>query len=225
MKGSVHAIQAEHRIRDVLHRLQMVEVLEEDLYDNIDHAELVALIVHLLCTQMELPVDFQQQAVTAAYLHDIGKLRLSNNLYGRDKNALQIEETRYMRMHAGIGADMLKECGYSSEICNAVLHHHENYDGSGYPSNLSEEKIPLEARILRICDVFAALISDRPYRKGFDAETAMELLIEDNKSFDMKIFLEFLKVYHSEEIESVIRCAEESNARKRREAEENNVNY
>lgn len=222
MEGSVHAIQAEHRIRDVLYHLDMVEVLEEDLYDNIDHAELVALLVQLLCTQMELPVDFQKQAVTAAYLHDIGKLRLSNNLYGRDKHALQIEETRYMRMHAGIGAEMLEECSYPPEICNAVLHHHENYDGSGYPSNLSEEKIPLEARILRICDVFAALISDRPYRRGFDAETAMELLIEDNKAFDMKIFLEFLKVYHSGEIETVIRCAEESNDRKRREAEESN---
>ncbi len=212
MEGSK---SAESLIKSILQRLGMAEVMEEDLYDNIDHAELVAILVRLLCTQMELPVDFQQQVVMAAYLHDIGKLRLSNNLYGRDKNALQIEETRYMRMHAGIGAGMLEECGFPAEICNAVHHHHENYDGSGYPSNLSEDKIPLEARILRICDVFAALISDRPYRKGFDIETAMELLIEDNKSFDMKIFLEFMKVYHSAEFEEVIRCSQTINGRKR----------
>jgi len=206
---------AEDLIKSILKRLDMEEVVEEDVYDNIDHAELVAILVRLLCTQMELPLDFQHQVVMAAYLHDIGKLRLSKNLYGRDKNALQIEETRYMRMHAKVGADMLEECGFSAEICNAVHHHHENFDGSGYPGNLSEEKIPLEARILRICDVFAALISDRPYRKGFDVDTAMELMIEDNKSFDMKLFLEFLKVFHSEGFEKVILYANEVNAKKR----------
>jgi len=215
---------AEDLIRSILKRLNMEEVVEEDVYDNIDHAELVAILVRLLCTQMELPIDFQHQVVMAAYLHDIGKLRLSKNLYGRDKNALQIEETRYMRMHAKVGADMLEECGFSTEICNAVHHHHENFDGSGYPGNLSEEKIPLEARILRVCDVFAALISDRPYRKGFDVDTAMELMIEDNKSFDMKLFLEFLKIFHSEGFERVINYANEMNAKKRLEAEQK-VNY
>ena len=209
---------AEDLIKSILQRLDMAEIVEEDLYDNIDHAELVAILVRLLCTQMELPLDFQHQVVMAAYLHDIGKLRLSKNLYGRDKNALQIEETKYMRMHAKVGADMLEECGFTPEICNAVHHHHENYDGSGYPGNLSAEKIPLEARILRVCDVFAALISDRPYRKAFDVDTAMELMIEDNKSFDMKIFLDFMKVFHSEGLETVTRFADEMNKKKRLEA-------
>ncbi len=222
MERSKSAEHAESLIKSILQRLNMAEVVEEDLYDNIDHGELVAMLVRLLCTQMELPLDFQQQVVMAAYLHDIGKLRLSKNLYGRDKNALQIEETRYMRMHAKAGADMLADCGFPAEICNAVHHHHENYDGSGYPGNLTEEKIPLEARILRVCDVFAALISDRPYRKGFDVDTAMDLMIEDNKAFDMKIFLEFLKVYHSEEFEQVIQYSNEINAKKRQAVEHNN---
>lgn len=213
---------AEDLIKSILQRLNMAEIVEEDLYDNIDHAELVAILVRLLCTQMELPLDFQHQVVMAAYLHDIGKLRLSKNLYGRDKNALQIEETKYMRMHAKVGADMLEECGFTPEICNAVHHHHENYDGSGYPGNLSAEKIPLEARILRVCDVFAALISDRPYRKAFDVDTAMELMIEDNKAFDMKIFLDFMKVFHSEGLEQVTRFADEMNEKKRMEAAQNN---
>ena len=173
---------AEGLIKSILHHLNMEDIVEEDLDDNIDHAELVATLVRLLCTQMELPLDFQHQVVMAAYLHDIGKLRLGKILYGRDKNALQIETTRYMRMHASLGADMLEQCGFTPEICKAVHHHHENYDGSGYPGNLSAEKIPLEARILRVCDVFAALISDRPYRKAFDIDTAMELMIEDIKA-------------------------------------------
>lgn len=213
---------AESLIKHVLQSLNQTEIMEEDLADSIDHGELVAMLVRLLCTQMELPIDFQQQIVMAAYVHDIGKLRLSKNLYGRDKSALQIEETRYMRMHAKVGADMLRESGFPEEICNAVYHHHENFDGSGYPANLSEEKIPMEARILRICDVFAALISDRPYRKGFEIDTAMELLIEDNKAFDMKIFLEFLKVYHSEEFKQVISFSNSINAKKRYIDKKNN---
>lgn len=215
MERSFGTTPAEGLIKDILHRLQMEDVVEEDMYDIIDHGELVAILVRLLCTQMELPVDFQQQVVMAAYLHDIGKLRLSKNLYGRDKKALQIEATKYMRMHTRTGAEMLKTCGYPSEICNAVYHHHENFDGSGYPDNLSEEKIPLEARLLRVCDVFAALISDRPYRKAFDMETAMDLMIEDNKAFDMKIFLEFMKVYHSQEFQQVVRFSGHINSRKR----------
>lgn len=209
---------AEDLIKSILQNLDMSEVMEEDLDDNIDHAELVAKLVRLLCTQMEVPLDFQYQVVMAAYLHDIGKLRLSKNLYGRDKNALQIEETKYMRMHAKVGADMLEQCGFAPEICNAVYHHHENYDGSGYPGNLAEEKIPLEARILRVCDVFAALISDRPYRKAFDVDTAMDLMIEDNKSFDMKIFLDFMKIFHAEEFQQVIQFSNEVNTKKRLEA-------
>ena len=206
---------AEDLIKSILHHLNMADIVEEDLDDNIDHAELVAILVRLLCTQMELPLDFQHQVVMAAYLHDIGKLCLSKNLYGRDKNALQIEETRYMRRHANLGADMLEKCGFTPEICNAVHHHHENYDGSGYPGNLYAEKIPLEARILRVCDVFAALISDRPYRKAFDIDTAMDLMIEDIKAFDMKIFLEFMKVFHSEGMEKATRHANEINEKKR----------
>ena len=198
MEGSIHAIQAEHRIRDVLYRLDMVEVLEEDLYDNIDHAELVALLVRLLCTQMELPLDFQNQVVTAAYLHDIGKLRLSNNLYGRDKNALQIEETRYMRMHAGIGAGMLEECGYSPEICNAVLHHHENYDGSGYPYGLAREEIPLEDRIFAIADAYDVMVHNGLYKGTVTEEEALEEIKNcSGKQFD-PVLVNLFEVYMKE---------------------------
>src|SRR5699024_9465235 len=91
-----------------------------------------------------------------------------------------------------------KREGYPEEIQKMVLHHHENMDGSGYPDNLSGEKIPLGARIIRVCDVYAALLSDRPYRKGFDQDTAIQLMIEEIKNFDMKIFLTFQRVIHEE---------------------------
>ena len=103
-----------------------------------------------------------------------------------------------MERCAAAGYEILKREGYPEEIQKMVLHHHENMDGSGYPDNLSGEKIPLGARIIRVCDVYAALLSDRPYRKGFDQDTAIQLMIEEIKNFDMKIFLTFQRVIHEE---------------------------
>ena len=102
------------------------------------------------------------------------------------------------------GCAILKRQGFPEKIQEMVLYHHENYDGSGYPKNLQGEEIPLGARILRVCDVFAALLSDRPYRKGFDQQTAVSLMIEEVKNFDMRIFLAFQRMIHEEEIPPVV---------------------
>ena len=101
-------------------------------------------------------------------------------------------------MHANLGYEVVKKEGYSDRVCEMILHHPENYDGTGYPDNLIGENIPLGARILRVCDVFVALTSDRPYRKAFDSKTAVELLIEEVRHFDMKIFLTFQSIVHDE---------------------------
>ena len=76
----------------------------------------------------------------------------------------------------------------------AVFH----FDGSGYPEHLAGETIPFGARILRVCDVFAALTTDRPYRKKFDKYTALEMMIDEVKNYDMLIFLTFQKIVHEE---------------------------
>ena len=102
------------------------------------------------------------------------------------------------------GCAILKRQGFSEKIQEMVLYHHENYDGSGYPKNLQGEEIPLGASILRVCDVFAALLSDRPYRKGFDQQTAVSLMIEEVKNFDMRVFLAFQRMIHEEEIPPVV---------------------
>ncbi len=77
-----------------------------------------------------------------------------------------------------------------------VLHHHENFDGTGYPDNLKGGKIPRGARILRVCDVFCALTSDRPYRSAFSPGAAVRLMIDEIKDYDMRVFLTFQRVIH-----------------------------
>ena len=131
-------------------------------------------------------------------LHDIGKLRLAEQLHKERSEAMVVEKMKYVRMHAALSRDIMKEQGFDKELLDMVYHHHENYDGSGYPANISGEDIPMGARIIRVCDVYAALISDRSYRKAFSEKVAVELMIDEARHFDMKVFLAFLKVIHSE---------------------------
>lgn len=177
--------------------------LRDDLEEAIDHGILVSKLAHLLAKEMGLDNDFCYAMAEAGLIHDIGKLRLGRYLYGRNKNALVVEEMKYIRMHSSIGYEILLEYGYSEDVSKAVYHHHENYDGSGYPHNIKGESIPLGARILRICDVYATLISDRRNRIAFDKETAIKLLIEEIKNFDMKIFLTFISVVNTEEFKEI----------------------
>ena len=132
-----------------------------------------------------------------AMLHDIGKLKLTGYINGQERDPLLIEELKYVRMHSTLGYEELRDQDYSEIVLQSILYHHENYDGTGYPSNLSGDSIPLGARILRVCDVYAALISDRPYRKAFDISTVIELMIDEIKNFDMEVFLAFQRVVHN----------------------------
>ena len=128
-------------------------------------------------------------------LHDIGKEAVSGDLDDMDA-PLIVEEIHYVRLHAQASYEILKKEGYKETILLAVRHHHENYDGSGYPDNLSGEAIPLGARIIRVCDVYAALTSDRPYRQAFESQSAVQLMIEEIKDFDVKVFLAFQRMIH-----------------------------
>ena len=114
-----------------------------------------------------------------------------------------VEKMKYVRMHAACSRDILKDKGFDDTILEMVYHHHENYDGSGYPDNISGELIPPGARIIRVCDVYSALISDRSYRKAFSEKIAVELMIDEMRHFDMKVFLAFQRVIHSDEYEKV----------------------
>lgn len=184
--------------QDVFSGETINEYLSEDLSAGLLHAMCVSDLAAKLARELGLTEDQIQEIALAGMVHDIGKLKISRYIYGRQEDTMRIEETQYIRRHAQLGEQILRKQGFSDNICNMVLYHHENYDGSGYPFNLRGEEIPLGARILRVCDVFAALIADRPYRKAFDINTAIRLLIDEVKNFDMRIFLAFQSVVHTQ---------------------------
>jgi putative nucleotidyltransferase with HDIG domain len=172
-------------------------ILEFDLSAELNHGVVVSNLAYAVAAEMGRDEAFCYQMAIAGMLHDIGKLKLTGYINGQERDPLLIEELKYVRMHSSLGYEELKEQGYSDIVLQSILYHHENYDGSGYPSNLSGDSIPLGARILRVCDVYAALSSDRPYRKAFDVSTVIELMIDEIKNFDMEVFLAFQRVVHA----------------------------
>lgn len=184
---------------------EQLQYIFNDYKNGIEHGVLVANLTYQLAKRMGLNEEECYEFKIAGMMHDIGKLKLSEYLYGRNSGELSVEEMKYMRMHSKISFDVLKNYEYSDNIMKVVLWHHECYDGSGYPDNLKGTGIPLGARILKVADEFAALISDRPYRKAFDVDTAVNILIEEIKNLDMKVFIEFQRMIHEEETFEIIR--------------------
>lgn len=196
----------------LLDREEIEDAVREDLADAIDHGILVSNLAVMVSRELGESEEFCASIAMAGMLHDIGKLKLSKYLYGRDKDTLQIEEIKYVRMHSSFSYEILKKEGFPRKVLDAVYYHHENYDGSGYPGNLKGDTIPWSARIIRTCDVFAALVSSRPYRHAFDIETAVELMIDEVKNFDMKIFLAFQRIVHSKEFFEIKKFVDKLNA-------------
>ena len=176
-----------------------IRMIDYDLMSVINHGITVSSLAYQVGEEMQLPKDQCYELAVAGVLHDIGKLRLSGYVSGKE-SPLVVEEIKYVRRHPQLGCEALHNRGYSSFVLETIYYHHENYDGTGYPSNLEGERIPRGARVLRICDSFAALISNRTYRSAFDKDTAIELMIEDIKYFDLKMFLAFQKMLQSEEL-------------------------
>lgn len=162
----------------------------------------VSILASELARELGCDEKFIHKVAVAGMLHDVGKLQVSPYIYGRQRNTMKIEEMRYVRLHAKLGAEILKREGYDQDIVDMVHYHHENYDGSGYPYRMRGDEIPLGARLIRVCDVFSALVSDRPYRKAFDADTAFGMVIDEVRHFDMRAFLAFQRLINTTDIMS-----------------------
>lgn len=173
--------------------------LRESAYIEMCHGITVSNLAVALAQELGENQEFCDNIAVAGLLHDLGKLHLAKYLYqdGED-DSLAIERMKYVRMHPTQSYQVLCRENYAMEIAEAVYFHHENYDGSGYPANLRGDDIPWMARILRTCDVFSALTTDRSYRRAFDKDTAIDIMIDEVADYDMKVFLAFQRLLHSE---------------------------
>ena len=179
-------------------------IIRPSVIKELAHGMTVSNLAYLVGKQMNYSEEDCHDLALAGFLHDIGKLELVKYVRDHEGETLVIEEMKYVRRHPRLGAEILEKKGYSQKIVDMVKFHHENCDGSGYPMNLSREDIPIGSRIIRVCDVFAALTNDRPYRKAFDIQTAMKLMIEESKDYDVQVFLAFMNVVHHEDVKKIV---------------------
>ncbi|MDO4977598.1 MAG: HD domain-containing phosphohydrolase [Eubacteriales bacterium] len=179
--------------------------IQDSLGEALVHGMIVSNLAYFVGKELQLSEEECYNLAVSGMLHDIGKLRLRTYVYGEKEAKMEIDELRYVRLHTSLGYAILKEKGYKQEVLDSVLYHHENVDGTGYPNNLKGDDIPFSARILRVCDAFGALIANRPYREAFDIETALTIMVEEIKCFDMQVFLAFQKVSNSEDMKKMLR--------------------
>lgn len=172
----------------------MVKALEKFHGYTKGHSEHVAKCSMNLAKKIGLSERDQKKIYQAGLLHDIGKVFIPKSIL--DKNGgLTAEEYNEVKKHPIIGAELIEEGAKLKEIALIVRYHHERWDGMGYPDGLKAKEIPLESRIMAVCDAFDAMTSDRAYRKAMSKKSALEE-IEKNagKQFDPSIAQEFLKM-------------------------------
>ena len=149
-----------------------------------EHSRRVAVLAVKLGTAMGLSPSAQRRLAIAGLLHDIGKLQVPEAILNKP-GRLTDEEFAVIRTHPQKGVDLLAHLGGFERELPIVLGHHERMDGKGYPEGLSGEQIPLEARILAVCDVYDALVSLRPYREPWTHERAIaQIVSERGTAFD-----------------------------------------
>lgn len=149
--------------------------IEAKDHNTHEHLLRVRVYVSEIGAAMGLDKAQMQAILTAALLHDIGKLAVPEHIINKP-GKLTPEEFDKMKIHPVVGADILERVRFPYPVVPIVRSHHEAWDGSGYPDGLVGEDIPLAARILTVVDCFDALASDRPYRKAMPLEKAMEFV-------------------------------------------------
>jgi putative nucleotidyltransferase with HDIG domain len=151
-----------------------------DAKDQITHGHIRRVQVHAvkLAKAMGVKDSSQIRAIeAAALLHDMGKLAVPEYILNKP-GPLTAAEFDKMKLHASVGADILSAIDFPYPVVPIVRHHHENWDGSGYPDGLGGAGIPIGARILSVVDCFDALTSDRPYRPRLSDKEALRILFE-----------------------------------------------
>jgi HD-GYP domain-containing protein (c-di-GMP phosphodiesterase class II) len=130
----------------------------------------------------------------AAMLHDVGNMAVPQQILEKP-GALTVEEFGKVKVHPRIGAMMVESIGFPFPVAAVIRHHHERFDGTGYPDGLKGQEIPLSARVLGLVDCYNALTVDRPYRQRLSRSEALELMRGlSGKAFDPGLFEEFLSV-------------------------------
>jgi putative nucleotidyltransferase with HDIG domain len=172
---------------------QTIDAKDQVTHDHIRRVQENSVrLAHALGVTDEADI---QALKAASLLHDVGKISVPEHILNKP-GRLTTPEMEIMRRHAPVGADILSVIGFPYPVVPIVRHHHENWDGTGYPDGLAGEAIPIGARILMVVDCFDALTSDRPYRPRFELAAALQVLTDRRGTvYDPRVVDAFLELH------------------------------
>lgn len=176
---------------------KLVDVLESKSPETAQHSKRVRAWVEDICNELGMESGEEDMVLQAAVLHDLGKVGLDDSLLR--KPGLSAEEFHHIMEHPGVSAALLEGLTLFEGGRDIVLHHHERYDGKGYPDHLAGENIPFGARIIAVADSFDAMVSSRPYRaKSLTVMEALKILDQERGAqFDPELVVTFTKLVHA----------------------------
>ena len=177
---------------EVLHGLLRLQAIKSR--GTAAHAARCGQYARALAEQLRLPPDEIEAVSVAALLHDLGKIGIPDSILLKP-GPLTEKEWQSMRQHPVLSHRALAQLGGFSDVLPLVRHHHERFDGAGYPDGLSGEDIPSGSRIILVIDAFDAMTSDRPYRRAMPvADAAKELVRCSGSQFDPRMVRAFLLI-------------------------------
>jgi len=172
---------------------------------TIGHAQRVARHAVAVARALGVPRRERMRIERAAVLRDIGKVNLPHKMLNK-ADPLTDREWEQLKSHSSMGAKMVSEIPFLADTADLIRHHHENWDGTGYPDGLSKEEIPLGARILAVATDFDAAISDRPYHRAQPVFAALEEIRQGSGSkYDPRVVEAFVRVIERELTQASVR--------------------
>lgn len=174
--------------------LTLARAVETKDLKAVGHGERVAEYAAAIARHMGLPKKMGKDLEYASFLQDVGNIRVPHSILNKPEK-LTSEEMSELQTHAAIGEEIVKQVAFLREISPFIRHHHEAWDGSGYPDGLTGSEIPLGARILAVATAYDAMTSERSYHERMDEERAVsELRKSAGEKFDPEVVEAFLRV-------------------------------
>ena len=174
------------------------------------HSERVEVYAKIVAQEMHFSVSRIDDLCVAALLHDVGKIGIDENIL-KKPSQLDQEERRIIQTHPEISVNILKEVKLAPIVFEIIRHHHERFDGCGYPDGLGGSDLPLDVYVLGVADTYDAITSDRPYSKGRSAETAKRIIVEEKGlQFHPEVVNAFVRAFDKGRLKLVDREAVEA---------------
>lgn len=177
----MYSISSHYEIEGLANIVMLLS--KKDAY-TAEHSKEVAKYAKAIANSIGMNRKQQKILEKAGYLHDIGKIGISENLLNKT-GKLEKWEFDEIKKHSTIGYEIVSQFPNLKEVAIIVKHHHELLNGTGYPDGLKGDEIPFSSQILTVADIFSAMTTDRPYRKGYNAKAAFEIM--ENMSLNQEL--------------------------------------